>query len=82
MGIWKRRYSDSGHGELSKLEKEMPNRQNEDEFIFEFREAIVRQEFTESERREDLSGELQGEQGESQPVERTDDAEARAEDSR
>ena len=63
---------------------------NGDEFIFpvaggtaklsgrdiDFRESTLRQEQTV--RSEDLSGELEGEPGESQPTESTDDAEARA----
>ena len=43
---------------------------------FDFREPTLRREQTV--RSEDLSGELQGEPGEPQPTESTDDAEARA----
>ena len=43
---------------------------------YEFREPALRRERTV--RSEDFSGELEGERGESQPTESTDDAEARA----
>ena len=70
--------------------KEVLIRQKDGEFMFliadgiaklsgrdyEFREPIVRREPTV--RSEDLSGEIQGESGESQPAEPTDDAEVRA----
>ena len=70
--------------------KEVLIRQKDDEFIFPFAEGTAQlrgtdYEFRESTRRreppvntEDLNGKLQGEPGESQPTESTDDAEARA----
>ena len=71
-------------------DKEVLITQKDEEFIFpvadgttklsgrdyDFRESTLRREQTA--RSEDFSGELQGESGESQPTESTDDAEARA----
>ena len=70
--------------------KEILIRQTDDDFMFpfadgtaklsgkdyEFRESSLRQE--QPVRSEDFSGELQGEPGESQPTETTDDADSRA----